>query len=220
MGYEGAIFDMDGLLFDTERIYQQTWQEIAGETGVKLDGSFVKAISGTNGHHMRRVIERYYHVSAGTAIMDECMGRIRKKLSVQVPLKKGVHEILNFFQKKGIRIAVASSSAASQIESNLETAGIRGYFSAVVSGTEVRRGKPEPDIFLCAAERMSCRADACFVFEDSENGIKAGYAAGCTTIMVPDLMEASPAILPYCRKICRDLLQAEKEVSRMLQDEG
>ena len=59
MGYEGAIFDMDGLLFDTERIYQQTWQEIAGETGVKMEGSFVKAIFGTNGHPMRRVIERF-----------------------------------------------------------------------------------------------------------------------------------------------------------------
>ena len=64
---------MYGLLFDTERIYQQTWQEIAGEKGVKLDGSFVKAISGTNGQHMCRVIERYYHVPDGTAIMDECM---------------------------------------------------------------------------------------------------------------------------------------------------
>ena len=218
MKYKGAIFDMDGLLFDTERIYQQTWRESAEEKGVKLDGSFVKAISGTNGRHMCRVIELYYHVSDGTAIMDECMGRIRKKLSVHVPVKKGVHEILDIFQKKGIRMAVASSSAARQIESNLETAGIRGYFSAVVSGSEVRRGKPDPDIFLYAAERIDCEPNMCFVFEDSENGIKAGYAAGCTTIMVPDLMEASSAILPYCGKICRDLLQAEQEISKMLSD--
>ena len=218
MRYKGAIFDMDGLLFDTECIYQQTWQEIAFEKGVELDGSFVKAISGTNGRHMRRVIERYYHVPDGTAIMDECMGRIRKKLSVHVPVKKGVHEILDFFQQKRIQMAVASSSAARQIESNLTTAGIRGYFSAVVSGAEVRQGKPKPDIFLCAAERIGCEPDMCFVFEDSENGIKAGYAAGCTTIMVPDLMEASSSILPYCGKICKDLLQAEQEISKMLQD--
>lgn len=203
MEYKGAIFDMDGLLFDTERVYQQTWQEIASEKGIKLDGSFVKAISGTNGQTMCRVIERYYHVPDGTAIMDECMGRIRKKLSVHVPVKKGVHEILDFFQKKRIRMAVASSSAVSQIESNLETAGIRGYFSAVVRGTQVRRGKPEPDIFLCAAEQIGCAPGECFVFEDSENGIKAGHAAGCTAIMVPDLMEASSDILPYCGKICR-----------------
>lgn len=218
MQIKGAIFDMDGLLFDTERVYQQTWREIAGEMGVKLDGGFVKDISGTNGQRMRRVIEQYYHVSDGTAIIEECMGRMREKLSVHVPVKKGVHEILDFFQKKGIRLAVASSSDPGQIESNLETAGIRGYFSAVVSGTQVRRGKPEPDIFLYAAERIGCEPGGCFVFEDSENGIKAGYAAGCITVMVPDLMEASPAILPYCRKICGDLLQAEREIREMLPD--
>lgn len=100
-------------------------------------------------------------------------------------------------------MAVASSSAARQIESNLETARIRGYFSAVVSGTQVRRGKPEPDIVLCAAERIGCAPGECFVFEDSENGIKAGHAAGCTAIMIPDLMEASSDILPYCGKICK-----------------
>lgn len=150
MEYKGAIFDMDGLLFDTERIYQQTWLEIAGEKGVELDGSFVKAVSDTNGSHMCRVIERYYHVSDGT--------------------KKDVYD-----------------------------------FSAAVSGTEVRRGKPEPDMFPYAAERIGCTPDLCFVFEDSENGIKEGCAAGCTTIMVPDLMEASPDILSYCGKICRDL---------------
>ena len=130
MEYKGAIFDMDGLLFDTERIYQQTWQEIAAEKGVKLDGSFVKAISGTNGRHMCRVIERYCKVPDGTAIMDECMGRIRRKLSVHVPVKKGVHEILDFFQKKGIRIAVASSEpepgeeSRSRIYSSVRQSGL------------------------------------------------------------------------------------------------
>lgn len=216
MRCEGAIFDMDGLLFDTERIYQQTWREIARERGIELDDGFPRAISGTSGEHTYRVIEAYYHVPDGSVIREECRGRIREKLSVHVPVKKGVHEILDFFQKEGIRMAVASSSAAGQIESNLEKACIREYFTAVVSGAEVRCGKPAPDIFLCAAERIGCRPEECVVFEDSENGIKAGHAAGCITIMVPDLFEASPEILPYCTKICQDLLAAEKEVSDML----
>lgn len=213
MEYKGAIFDMDGLLFDTERVYQQTWQEIAAEKGVELGSSFLGAISGTNGRYMCGVIERYYHVSDGAAIMEECMRRMGEKLSVYVPVKKGVYEILDFFRKKNIPMAVASSSAAGQIESNLGKAGIREYFSAVVSGTEVRNGKPAPDIFLCAAERIGCEPSMCFVFEDSENGIKAGYAAGSITIMVPDLMEPSPGIRMYCRKICPDLLQAKKEIA-------
>lgn len=213
--YKGAIFDMDGLLFDTERMYQQIWQEIAEEMNVALDKGFPAAISGTNGEYMRRVVERYYHVPDGNSIVEECMRRIRERLSAHVPIKKGVHEILTFFQEKEIRMAVASSSSVQQIQSNLETAGIRGYFSDIVSGTEVRHGKPAPDIFLCAAERINCEADKCFVFEDSENGIKAGYAAGCITVMIPDLIEPSPDIRPYCTKIYSDLLEAEKEIGEL-----
>lgn len=209
---KGAIFDMDGLLFDTERIYQQTWQEIAQEKGVELGSDFPKAISGTNGVYMCQVIEHYYHVCDGRDIIEECMKRVREKLSRYVPIKDGVHEILNFFLEKGIRMAVASSSRAEQIESNLKKAGIREYFSEVISGTEVKRGKPEPDIFLLAAERICCEPGECYVFEDSENGIKAGHAAGCITVMVPDLIEASSEILPYCTLVCSDLIQAERKI--------
>lgn len=212
MQCKGAIFDMDGLLFDTERIYQQTWQELAEERGIRLGNGFLEAVSGTNGSYMRRVVEKYYHVPDGSSIIAECMERIRKKLSIHVPVKEGVYEILDFFKAEGIRIAVASSSSMEQIGANLEKAGIRGYFDALVSGVEVEHGKPAPDIFLCAAQRIGCTPDECFVFEDSENGIRAGYAAGCITVMVPDLIEPSPQILPYCSKVCRSLVQAREEI--------
>lgn len=208
----GAIFDMDGLLFDTERVYQQTWHEIADERDVILGDNFVKDISGTNGARTRQVVESYFQVPDGTAIIEDCMGRVREKLSKQVPMKKGVHEILDFFREGGVPMAVASSSGAEQIVSNLEIAGIREYFSEIVSGPEVKCGKPAPDIFLLAAERISRRPGDCYVFEDSENGIKAGYAAGCRTVMVPDLMEASPEILPYCTMVCGDLLEAISKI--------
>ena len=214
MKCRGAIFDMDGVLFDTERIYQKIWQQIAKENGIELGNGFLRAISGTNGAYMCQIIETYYHVSDGTVIMKECMERMRKELSICVPIKKGVHEILEFFQRSGVQIAVASSSTMQQIKGNIEKAGIFDYFFTLVSGTEVKHGKPAPDIFLCAAERLGCIPEECIVFEDSENGIKAGHAAGCKTIMVPDLIEASHAILPYCTKICKDLLQAKKEVGK------
>lgn len=216
MKYKGAIFDMDGVLFDTERIYQETWQEIAVKQGITLDGSFLRAISGTSGARMCRVVEEYYHVSDGNSIIAECMEQVRQKLSVHVPVKKGVREILDFFQDNGIGMAVASSSAAQQIEANLRISGIRNYFSAIVSGTEVSKGKPAPDIFVLAAERLRCAPEECFVFEDSENGVRAGYAAGCFTVMVPDLIEPSSEILPYCRKVCPDLEQAAREISQLL----
>lgn len=215
MADKGAIFDMDGLLFDTERVYQQTWHEIAEEKGVVLGNDFVGAISGTNGAHMRQVVEDYYHVSDGAGIIEDCMKRVREKLSKQVPMKKGVLEILEFFQENKIPMAVASSSPVEQIVSNLEIAGIREYFAEIVSGTEAKRGKPAPDIFLLAAERISRRPGDCYVFEDSENGIKAGYAAGCRTVMIPDLMEVSPEIRPYCTFVCEDLIEAREKMREM-----
>ena len=216
MKYTGAIFDMDGVLFDTERIYQQTWHEKAAERGTELNSDFVKVISGTSGARMHQVIEQYYHVTDGAALAEECRSRIRRKLSVGVPVKEGVREILEIFKGKGMPIAVASSSFARQIEANLHKANLRSYFSEVVSGTEVEYGKPAPDIFLRAASRLGCKPQECFVFEDSENGIRAGYAAGCTTIMVPDLIEPSSEIRQYCTKICGDLVEARKEISDIL----
>lgn len=216
MKCKGAIFDMDGVLFDTERIYQDTWQEIAAERRIKLDSGFVKTISGTNGKKMLQVVEKYYRVPDGTVIADVCMSRVREKLSVHVPVKKGVYEILRFLKEKDIRTAVASSTSRQQIEKNLRMTGIRGYFDEIVSGSEVKHGKPEPDIFLCAAGRIGCRPEECFVFEDSENGVRSGHAAGCVTIMIPDLVEPEAGICSYCFKICRDFQEVQKEIKDLI----
>ena len=216
MRIKGAIFDMDGVLFDTERIYQQTWQEIAAERHIKLGDGFLEAVSGTSGAHMCRVIEQYYGVSDGTAIIKECMERVRNKLLIHVPMKEGVPEMLRFLKEKGIRMAVASSSSVQQIEANIHKAGIHEYFAEIVSGSEVDHGKPNPDIFLYAAKRIGCDPEECFVFEDSENGVQAGYRAGCVTIMIPDMIKPSPEITQYCYKICSDFREVQKEIAGIL----
>lgn len=212
MKCRGAIFDMDGLLFDTEQVYQDTWHEIATERGIVLGDGFLEAVSGTNGKRMCEVIETFYHVPDGTEIMMECLERIRQKSLLHVPIKKGTVEILSAFRKAGLRIAVASSASLEQIRANLQTAGIDSYFDILASGSEVANGKPAPDIFLCAAKRLELRPEECFVFEDSENGIRAGHAAGCVTVMIPDLIAPSPDIRPYCSHIYPDLLQARDDL--------
>lgn len=136
MEMKGAIFDMDGLLFDTENIYQETWNELAAENGVTLGADFVGDICGTSGAHMCRVIEKHYGVADGSIIMEECMKWVRQKLKVYVPKKPGAEWIVKAFHDKGMRLAVASSSYPEQIESNLKLAGMREYFDAVVSGKE------------------------------------------------------------------------------------
>lgn len=216
MKCKGAIFDMDGVLFDTEKLYQETWGELAKEYGVRLGNRFVTDISGTNGERMRRVVEKYYQVPDGSVVIEACMERMKGKLEVHVPVKKGVYEILEFFQRMGMPAAVASSSSQQQIESNLFKSRLRDYFSAIVSGSEVRNGKPSPDIFLLAAKKIGCKAEECLVFEDSENGVKAGHSAGCFTIMVPDLIKPGNDIRLLCSEICPDLLQARDEIKEML----
>lgn len=211
----GAIFDMDGVLFDTERMYHEVWRQLAWEHHVTLGSEFVRTISGTNGSRMRQVVEEYYQVSDGDAVIRECMGRVGEQLLVHVPVKDGVREILRFLKEKGIPAAVASSSARELIESNLRKSGLRDAFASVVSGFEVKAGKPAPDIFLCAAKRIGRRPEECVVFEDSENGIRAGHAAGCITFMIPDLIAPGEDIRPYCFRICGSLTEAWKELESL-----
>ena len=214
--YTGAIFDMDGVLFDTERVYQQTWQEIADDYGVTLAEGFTEAISGTNGQVMIEVLERFYHVADGAVIMNRCKQGVHDKLTRAVPLKPGAREILEYFHGAGLRVAVASSSTRAQIESNLKLSGLGRYIDAVVSGEEVTAGKPDPAIFLRAAEVLHCLPGACFVFEDSKSGVRAGHAAGCDTIMVPDLIPPSPDIIPLCFRIFDTLNEALAAVRGMV----
>lgn len=206
--HTGAIFDMDGLLFDTEHIYQETWQEIAAERGVTLGPGYTEAISGSSGLGMCRVIERFYHVADGHEIMVECKRRIHEKLSVNVPLKPGAREILDYMRGAGYRIAVASSSTRSQIDANLEHSKLMDCFDAIISGEDVATGKPDPEIFLKAAAALNCPPEECYVFEDSRGGVKAGHAAGCDTIMVPDLLPPTEEIEPMCHRIYKDLREA------------
>lgn len=123
------------------------------------------------------------------------------------PLKPGAREILTFLQARGVKLAAASSSGRERILKNFRYAGLDSFFDAVVSGQEVARGKPEPDIFFLAAERIGCLPEACYVFEDSVNGIRAGIAAGCVTVMVPDL--ARPPEELAVSRICASLNEAK-----------
>jgi len=199
--YTGAIFDMDGVLFDTEQVFQDTWREIADEMGIVLADGYTEAISGTNGQWMCRVIERFYHVEDGAEIMHECRRRVREKLLKAVPVKTGVPEIVEYLRSRGIRMAVASSSTREQIISNLTLSGLLPSIDAIVSGEEVENGKPDPEIFLRAAQAIDCDPTCCFVFEDSKSGVIAGHAAGCDTIMVPDLIPPTEDIIPLCFRI-------------------
>lgn len=198
---KGAIFDMDGLLFDTERLYRDMWVVLAKEYGQIPDPEFPKAVCGSNGEHMRDIIRQYYPDIDAASFQQACIDRVAAQLEKDVPLKPGLFEMLETVKNNGLRVAVASSSPMEVIQNNLKNAGAAGYFDAIISGTEVPAGKPAPDIFLISAEKLGLKPEECYVFEDSSNGIRAGAAAGCTTIMIPDLTEPTDELRTLCAAI-------------------
>ena len=106
---KGAIFDMDGILFDTERVYFETWQEMAMEYGVKLDKDFMRVVSGTTGKQKCEIVARFYSVEDGSDIVAACSKRVKERLEQEIVVKKGVYEILKRLKEMGMKTAVASS---------------------------------------------------------------------------------------------------------------
>ena len=205
---QGAIFDMDGLLFDTERMYRDSWKQSAQQFGLVHNPDFPRTVCGSSGAHMREIILQYYPQVDAKAFADDCILRVERELETHVPEKTGVRDILQYFKQHGVRVAVASSSKRATVLHNLKQTDILSYFDAVVSGDQVTHGKPAPDIFLLAAQQIGCEPENCYVFEDGTNGIRAGAAAGCTTIMIPDLTPPNAQLEQLCAGIYPSLSDA------------
>lgn len=210
---QGAIFDMDGLLFDTERMYRDSWKQSAQQFGLVHNPDFPRTVCGSSGAHMREIILQYYPQVDAKAFADDCILRVERELETHVPEKTGVRDILQYLKQHGVRVAVASSSKRATVLHNLKQADILSYFDAVVSGDQVTHGKPAPDIFLLAAQQIGCEPENCYVFEDGTNGIRAGAAAGCTTIMIPDLTPPNAQLEQLCAGIYPSLSDAMNAIA-------
>ena len=210
---QGAIFDMDGLLFDTERMYRDSWKQSAQQFGLVHNPDFPRAVCGSSGAHMREIILQYYPQVDAKAFADDCILRVERELETHVPEKTGVRDILQYFKQHGVRVAVASSSKRATVLHNLKQADILSYFDAVVSGDQVTHGKPAPDIVLLAAQQIGCEPENCYVFEDGTNGVRAGAAAGCTTIMIPDLTPPNEQLEQLCAGIYPSLSDAMNAIA-------
>ena len=205
---QGAIFDMDGLLFDTETLYQRGWTIIADEFGVARKPELGKACCGTCGDLTVQIVHQFHPTVDAKAYIRRVIEYVHDEAEKNLPVMAGVREILTYFHEHGIRIATASSSSVAQIEKNLTQSGLRNYFDAIVGGDLVAHGKPAPDIFLMAAARIGIPAEECYVFEDGYNGLRGAAAAGCAPIMIHDTMPPTDEMRAICTGIYPSLSAA------------
>lgn len=196
MTYQAAIFDMDGLLIDSERTIMQAWIDAAAATGVTLQAEAYAPIIGLAEPESDAILTG---LLGGPAAFSAIRARAIDLLSaedeaVAFPLKAGAAALLGALQAADVVCGVASSSRAAEIRQRLQEVGILHFFAAIAGGDEVPRGKPDPAVYELAASRLGVPASACLVFEDSENGALAALAAGAQVVLVPDIRAPSEAV--------------------------
>jgi len=187
--FRAAIFDMDGLLLDSERPIRDAWLQAARELGAPLDDVSYLDLVGRNQTDSRALLQ----ARLGTAFSYETLRDNANRLLAEMlaarsyAVKAGVLALLQALHERSVTCVVASSTAHAEVERHLHHAGLAAFFSGFSGGDEVARGKPHPDLFLLAAQRAGQQPEDCLVFEDSEHGARGALAAGMGVVIVPDL---------------------------------
>lgn len=204
---KGAIFDQDGLMFDTEKIYEECWFSVAEEMKIQIPDGYFAGIRGSSGENLMNKIRAFLPGVNVEEYVKKVYALSFEIQNTRLPEKRGLREILEFFHQNGVKMCVASSTERSRVEKNMKKSGILHYFDNLTTGDEVSAGKPNPEIFLKAAAKMGLAPEDCYVFEDSFNGVRAGHAAGCCTVMVPDVVAPDEEISRLYDMCCKDLLE-------------
>jgi HAD superfamily hydrolase (TIGR01509 family) len=194
---DAVIFDMDGLMLDTEPLAARAWSDAAKTLGVAFDSAINAHLIGRNFPDCRMIISE--HQGAGYPVDDlmrEWHGAYDAIVAREgIRFKPGLLELLTWLEGAAIPKAVATSTRRSRAQTKLEQTGILARFAVLVGGDEIAHGKPAPDIFLEAAARLGVAPTACMVLEDSEPGMRGALAAGMTPVMVPDILAPSASLL-------------------------
>ena len=211
-----AIFDLDGLMFDTEPIWDQAWSPALEKYGLKLTYKMACDGRGKASDSLCQALrDNYGQQIDAEGICAELDAQALKLFEKGVDKKPGIDSILSWLEEAGIPCAVASSSSYDMIYMHLRSGGLEKYFTKVVSGKYVAHAKPAPDVFLKAADLMGVPVSECVVFEDSNAGAQAGITGGFKTIVIPDRVEPADEICAGAFKVCKDLHEALDVVKQL-----
>jgi HAD superfamily hydrolase (TIGR01509 family) len=191
MTSKNIIFDMDGVIFDTENLFLNCWRKIAAEHNLAgIDEVYYRVI-GVKAEKTKAVfLETYGKAFPYDEFNQLALDMFHEKIAIEgMPLKSGARELLEFLAKEEYQLALASSTKTATVTQQLGSCDLLKYFHTVIGGDLVKNSKPAPDIFLAACERIGATPAETYIIEDSYNGVRAAHAAGTKVIMVPDIVQ-------------------------------
>jgi HAD superfamily hydrolase (TIGR01509 family) len=206
---DAVLFDMDGLMIESERALLQCWREAAQGLGLaQLDDALWLSFVGLSDRVCADLLRERLDEAQVQALLQETQDRYDRHVDAGLPLKAGVLELLAELGRRNIPRAVVTSTRRERALQKLERCGLLPHFDIVVTGSDVANPKPAPDIYLLAAERLCVSPARCVVLEDSVPGVRAALAAGMTPIQVPDLVVPDEAARALGHRIVDSLVHA------------
>ena len=211
---KAVIFDMDGVLIDTEKHYNAAWCEAARMAGFDFKREHALMLRSCDARLAAKMMKDIFGEGFDYfAIREVRRGLVAERIKKYgLEKKPGIDEILAFLHEKGIKTAVATATPIELTLQHLEKIGVRGQFDKIVSAKQVAHGKPAPDVYLHACAQIGEKPPDCIAVEDSPNGIRAAYAAGCKPVMVPVLTQPDEEIAPLLYAVAETLLDIRKIV--------
>jgi HAD superfamily hydrolase (TIGR01509 family) len=214
---KGLIFDMDGLMIDSERLYFQVEREMARAWGKDVTGETLKKMMGRNPEESIQIYVNDLDISLPAAeVLNQRNARMKEKLQAELQPMPGFYHILSHFRSR-LLMAVATAAQQEFLDIVIDKLAVRQYFKILQSSDEISKGKPDPEIYMVVCDKMGLSTDQCMVLEDSQNGALAGKRAGCYVIAVPSVytQEHNFDCVDF---VADDLFSACQHIEKLIQD--